>query len=208
MSEKTESRYMELLNALAFQPAEWKRPMDVGAWDASWHSGYLRRLVKRGDAERVTRGSSRSFEYRITTRGLARLVKDRVPLDEAVVPGAYRRRRPGRERGPGSAARQSSGGPEGVVAVGGVLGDVASGRGEGNSPDSRRGGRGHLLLTRPGGWLRQRPGGPSGGTLSPGGGMSATRVYFIFFCSVGFQRTGPQSARGDRGPGGTPLEEL
>ena len=88
MSEKTESRYMELLNALAFQPAEWKRPMDVGAWDASWHSGYLRRLVKRGDAERVTRGSSRSFEYRITTRGLARLVKDRVPLDEAVVPGA------------------------------------------------------------------------------------------------------------------------
>lgn len=75
MSERADARYAELLRKLAFQPAEWKRPMDMGAWDASWHSGYLRRLVKRGDAERVTRGSSRSFEYRITAQGMARVVK-------------------------------------------------------------------------------------------------------------------------------------
>lgn len=47
----------------------WLRPMDIGASDASWHSGVLSRLVKRGLVERKERGSNRSFQYRLSEEG-------------------------------------------------------------------------------------------------------------------------------------------
>lgn len=44
-------------------------PMDVGGRDESHHSETLRQCVRRGWAERQTRGSSRSFQYRRTPAG-------------------------------------------------------------------------------------------------------------------------------------------
>lgn len=57
----------------------WARPMDIGARDASWHSGVLKRLCKYNLVERRRRytimndlGSRRgSYRYRITDAGLA-----------------------------------------------------------------------------------------------------------------------------------------
>lgn len=47
----------------------WMRPMDVGGRDASHHSATMAQLVRKGLAERRTRGSDRSFEYRRTPAG-------------------------------------------------------------------------------------------------------------------------------------------
>lgn len=44
--------------------AAWLRPMDLGGRNSSWHSRVLARLVKKGYAERRTRGSNRSYTYR------------------------------------------------------------------------------------------------------------------------------------------------
>jgi hypothetical protein len=48
----------------------WARPMDLGAWDASWHSRSLRKMVRMGLVEKRTRGSARSFEYRPVEQNL------------------------------------------------------------------------------------------------------------------------------------------
>lgn len=49
----------------------WLRPMDVGAWNGSYHSWVLAKLVKRGLAESKKRGgfSRGSKLYRITAAG-------------------------------------------------------------------------------------------------------------------------------------------
>jgi DNA-binding HxlR family transcriptional regulator len=49
--------------------SDWARLMDFGAWNGSWHSGTLSRLVKRGLVEKKERGSNRSFQYRLTEEG-------------------------------------------------------------------------------------------------------------------------------------------
>lgn len=55
----------------------WMRPMDVGGRDASHHSATLAQLVRKGLAERRTRGSDRSFEYRRTVAGYTAAVGSR-----------------------------------------------------------------------------------------------------------------------------------
>ena len=60
-------RDLELLASLQVQlkwGGGWARPMDLGAWDASWHSASLRKMVRMGLVEKRTRGSNRSYEYR------------------------------------------------------------------------------------------------------------------------------------------------
>lgn len=84
---KLTEREMELLTELG-QPwaikAGWARPMDLGASDASHHSGTLRSLVRKGYAERIPRSTTRtdidrdgtgrspSWLYRITEAGKRR----------------------------------------------------------------------------------------------------------------------------------------
>jgi hypothetical protein len=67
---------IELLRELRYHADEgrgsrdgWARPMDIGGSNASNHSYILRNLVKKELAEKRTRGSNRSFEYRITEQG-------------------------------------------------------------------------------------------------------------------------------------------
>lgn len=52
----------------------WLRPMDIGGRDASHHSETLAQLVRKGLAERRTRGSNRSYEYRRTAAGRAEAI--------------------------------------------------------------------------------------------------------------------------------------
>jgi len=47
---RVSEREMELLINLSDE--NWRRPMDVGAWDGSHHSATLTRLAKRGLVER------------------------------------------------------------------------------------------------------------------------------------------------------------
>lgn len=59
------------------KPKDWVRPMDLGAGDASWHSGRLRRLAKIGLVDQRERhglawcfsGPRGSYEYRINKKG-------------------------------------------------------------------------------------------------------------------------------------------
>lgn len=66
-------RDLDLMRTMYYQPGfrgdNWNRPMDLGASDSSWHSGALRKLVKYGLVERRTRGSDRSYCYRLTDAG-------------------------------------------------------------------------------------------------------------------------------------------
>jgi chromosome segregation and condensation protein ScpB len=47
------------------------RPMDIGAHNGSHHSATLGQLVRKGLVEKRTRGSVRSFRYRLTEKGNA-----------------------------------------------------------------------------------------------------------------------------------------
>ena len=50
-------------------PGAWVRPMDVGGKDQSHHAKTLAQLVAKGLVERKTRGSNRSYTYRVTPLG-------------------------------------------------------------------------------------------------------------------------------------------
>ena len=49
----------------------WLRPIELGGRDASWHSGVLLQLVKKGLVMRRHYGSDRSWVYKITQGGVA-----------------------------------------------------------------------------------------------------------------------------------------
>lgn len=60
-------RDLDVLDMLS--GVEWVRPMDLGGYDASWHTVSLHKMVGHGLVERREYGSSRSFKYRITDAG-------------------------------------------------------------------------------------------------------------------------------------------
>jgi len=75
---------LRILLANAVSGVEWSRPMDLGAWDGSGHSGRLKRLCEKGLVERKRRNSicnvllnsaRGSYEYRITDAGRVMLAK-------------------------------------------------------------------------------------------------------------------------------------
>jgi len=67
-------RQKEILRDLEISGKRWNRPMDIGAWDSSYHSAVLNQLVKKGLVERRGRPTFRniylhrqkpaSYEYR------------------------------------------------------------------------------------------------------------------------------------------------
>ncbi len=48
---KLTDKQKEVLENLKQSGLEWVRPMDIGAWDASWHSSILNQLVRKGFVE-------------------------------------------------------------------------------------------------------------------------------------------------------------
>lgn len=67
---KLSVRNRQILLMMAFDPNSWDGCSAFGSWDASWHSGALRRLWQMGLAER-RRKKAAQWEYRITAKGIA-----------------------------------------------------------------------------------------------------------------------------------------
>lgn len=75
-TSKIHERRRELLGWL--KDDVWQRPMDLGAWNGSYHSNDLRYLVDRGFAEKKNRSawvSRPAWLYRRTPTGKAYLTK-------------------------------------------------------------------------------------------------------------------------------------